>query len=57
MSLEEQKGVNFKEKENLLKCSEQILLSTKLKKNWSLGAKDKEKEEEGGKEKLISINR
>ena len=41
----------------MLKCSDQILLSTKLNKNWSFGAEAEEDEEEKGKEKLISIKR
>ena len=57
ISLKERGKVKFNKEENLSKCSDQILLLTKLKENWSLGTKENEKEEEEGKEKLILINR
>ena len=40
------------------KCSDQIFLLTKLKENRLLGTEEEEdKEEKGGKEKLILMNR
>ena len=57
ISLEEWEGIKFNKKENLLKCLDQILLLTKLKENQSLGTENDEKEEKGGKEKLILMNK
>ena len=57
ISWEEWGGINSKDEENLLKCSAQIFLSTKLKENRSLGTDEDVEEEHEGKEKLISINK
>ena len=57
ISLQEWGRVKVREEENLSKYSAQILLSTKLKENWSFRTEEEGTKEDKGKEKLISINR